>query len=29
LRFSEVSATLYPGLGPDLTRQPYFAVRRG
>ena len=22
-------ASLYPGLGPDLTNQPYFVVRRG
>ncbi len=29
LRFDAASAALYPGLGPDLVRQPYFAVRRG
>jgi hypothetical protein len=29
VRESRAKAWLYPGLGPDLTNQPYFVVRRG
>jgi hypothetical protein len=29
VRESSAKAWLYPGLGPDLTNQPYFVVRRG
>ena len=29
VRQSPESATLYPGLGAELTNQPYFVVRRG